>query len=40
VHYVTTSALCLAAPFTALADPVPTWNRTGTETASILGSAE
>jgi phosphoglycolate phosphatase-like HAD superfamily hydrolase len=35
LRYVTTWALCLAAPFAALADPLPSWNPTATEAAII-----
>lgn len=35
MRYITTLALCLAAPFAAFADPLPSWNPTATETAII-----
>jgi phosphoglycolate phosphatase-like HAD superfamily hydrolase len=35
LRYVTTLALCLATPFAALADPLPSWNPTATEAAIL-----
>ena len=33
--YATTLALCLAMPFAALADPLPSWNPTASEVAIV-----